>query len=425
MNLVEKIFAKHAGKKSVVPGEIIMAECDVIMGNDLSTSLSIDIFRENGFKKVLYPDKLAIVMSHFVPAKDIMTAKLCQKVRDWVKQHKIKNYIEAGKGGIEHVVLPDEGFIKPCDLIVGGDSHSVTYGAFGAAGIGIGSTDLVFAWVTGKLWFKVPPVIKIIYKGKKARWVYAKDMILLALRELTSSGALYKGIEFDGEAVAGLDIAGRTTLANMTAELGAKCGIIKADQKTIDHLNKTRLKGTKFDMSSADSDAKYEKIVEFDLTKIEPQIAQPYSPDNVCDVSDLKRVKVNQVYIGSCTNGRVEDLRIAAQLLKGKKVHSDVRMIVTPASQNAYLSAINEGLVQIFIEAGAAVSTPTCGACLGGFMGIVGPKEVCVSTTNRNYPGRMGDREALVYLANPAVAAASAITGRITHPEEINVPVTV
>lgn len=426
MNLVEKIFAAHSGKDRVIAGEIVMAECDVIMGNDLSTSLSIDIFRDNGFKKVRHPDRIVVCMSHFVPAKDIITAKLCQKVREWVKEQGIKNYIEAGKGGIEHVVLPDRGYIKPGGLIVGGDSHSVTYGAFGALGVGIGSTDLVFAWVTGRLWFKVPPVIKIVYKGKAGKWFYAKDMILLALRKLTSQGALYKGIEFEGDVISSLPVDGRSTLCNMTAELGAKCGVVAADDKTLDYLEEVAgLDRSSLKPVTADYDANYERVCELDITGLEPQIACPNSPDNVADISDVAGNKVDQVYIGSCTNGRFEDLEIAARILKGKKVHPDVRLVVNPASQDAYLAAMEKGLMRIFVEAGAAVSTPSCGACLGGYMGIVGPKEVCLSTTNRNYPGRMGDREALVYLSNPAVAAASAVTGRITHPDEINIAVEV
>lgn len=418
MNITEKIFADHAGLDKVVPGQVITASVDLVMGNDLSTSLSIDIFRSVGAKRLFNPDMVTIVMSHFVPAKDIITASLCKKIRQFVDEQKIKLYFEVGKGGIEHVVLPDEGIVRPGMIIVGGDSHSTTYGAFGALGIGIGSTDMVMGWLTGKLWFRVPESIKINFNGKLGKWVMGKDLILLALQKLTSEGGRYKSLEYGGTAMKSLPMSDRSTLSNMAAELGGKCGVIEPDETTLSYV-KARANDRPFKVYKSDPDSKYEQVLDLDVNGLPPMVACPYSPDNVKPVSEVGKVKVDQVYIGSCTNGRIEDLRIAMKVLEGRKLAPNVRLIVNPASQQVYKQAIQEGLVEKFVDLGAVVSTPTCGACLGGHMGVVGPDEVCVSTTNRNYRGRMGHVDAKVYLVNPAVAAATAVAGYLCSPEEV------
>lgn len=417
MNLVEKVLASHCGRKSVTPGEIINAKVDLILGNELSTIVAISEFEKVGAKKVFDNTKIAIVPDHFTPAKDIRTAEICKKIRHWVKDQSIVNYFEVGRGGIEHVVLPDEGLVLPGTIIIGGDSHTVTYGALGCLGMGVGSTDMAYAFVTGEIWLKVPESIKLVFHGAPGKWAYAKDLILFAIGKLGVDGARYKAVEYAGEAIKNLEMTGRLTMSNMVAEMGGKVGVIEPDEKTEEFLRKVTKK--KYQIVKSDPDARYSDVHEFDVDEMEPMISRPTSPDNVAPVSEVDGVKLDQVFIGSCTNGRIEDIRLAAGILKGRKVHPDVRMIIVPGSQRVYEQAARENLLEIFVAAGGAVSTPTCGACVGGHMGVLGSNEVCLSTTSRNFVGRMGDVNSRTYLSNPAVAAASAVAGQIVHPDKI------
>lgn len=416
MNFIEKILAKHGGKKEVAPGDIISAKPDYIMVNELSGIGAIAEFEKVGAKKVFDPDKLIVVPSHFTPAKDIRTAEVCKTLREFVRAQGIQLYFEVGRGGIEHVVLPDEGLVRPGELIIGGDSHTVTYGALGNFGCGVGSTDIAAAWITGEIWLRVPETMKIVFSGKPGPWTFAKDLILYAIKHTTVEGARYKAVEYAGGTVRSMPMVGRLTMSNMAAEMGGKVGMIEPDETTAAFLNGTPARGRKFDMVKSDPDAKYCKTIELDVDGLPPQVSIPYAPDQVKNVDDVEGVKLDQVFIGSCTNGRIEDLRLAASILKGKRVHDRVRLLVIPGSQRVYIQAANEGLLGLFAEAGAAVSTPTCGACVGGHMGILAGGEACLSTTNRNFVGRMGHANAKVYLANPAVAAASALAGEIVNP---------
>jgi 3-isopropylmalate/(R)-2-methylmalate dehydratase large subunit len=421
MTATEKILARAAGKESVRAGEIVTAKVDLCMGNELSTSLAIPVFKALGCKRVKDPSRVTIVMSHFAPNKDIMTAQLSQQVRDWARGWGIEHFYEAGKGGIEHVLLPDEGLIRPGEVIVGGDSHSVTYGAWNAFGIGIGSTDLACAMATGEIWLRVPETIRFNFKGKLKGWATAKDLILYAIARIGVAGANYCAVEFAGEAMDALDMPGRSTVCNMTAEMGGKNGIAKFDEKTRDFMRKTRLQvpDDAYQPVWADDDATWKEVYDLDVSELEPIVAFPSLPSNGRPISEVGDVKVDQVVIGSCTNGRIEDFRLAAEVLRGHKIADSVRMVVLPASQKVYMELAREGLLAQFAEAGAAVSTPTCGPCLGGHMGVLAKDEVCLSTTNRNFVGRMGHRDAKVYLGSPAVAAATAVAGKITSPEEI------
>ncbi|MFP3159050.1 MAG: 3-isopropylmalate dehydratase large subunit [Hydrogenobaculum sp.] len=414
--ITEKIIADHAGKKEVFPGELVTAKIDLAMANDVTAPLSIKTLEKYGIEKVFDKDKIALVLSHFVPAKDIKSAEQAKIVRDFAKKHNIKWFFGEGEG-IEHTLLPENGIVVPGDLVVGADSHTCTYGGIGAFSTGVGSTDLAYAIATGEIWLKVPESMKFIFYGKLNKWVSGKDLILYTIGQIGVDGALYRAMEFDGEAIRSLDISQRLTIANMAIEAGGKSGIISPDEKTIEYVEKRAKKPYKIYQS--DKDAHYVEVYEWDAYSIEPMVAWPYLPSNVHPVSESTHITIDQAFIGSCTNGRIEDLRIAASILKGKKVHPYTRCIVIPASKNVYLQALHEGLIDIFIEAGCVVSTSTCGPCLGGHMGILAKGERCISTSNRNFPGRMGHPQSEAYLASPAVVAASAVLGRIAHPEEV------
>lgn len=418
MTITEKILAAHADRDSVRPGDLITAGVDLAMGNDLSTISAIERFREVGATKVWDPDRIAVVLSHFVPSKDIATAELTKTIRGWIREQEIPAYFEIGQGGIEHVVLPEKGFIRPGDLIVGGDSHTCTYGALGAFATGIGATDLAAVFMTGEVWLKVPETLRFDFRGDPGPWTSAKDLVLLAISKVGVDGARYRAVEFRGEPIDRLEMPGRLTLVNMTVEMGGKNGIIHVDDVTRAYLEEKGVTGYQEHVS--DEDAAYAQVVECDVDGMGPLVAFPPSPDLARPVEEAAGIKVDQVVIGSCTNGRLEDLKVAADILRGKKVRSGTRLIILPGSQDVYLQALREGIVEVLIEAGAAVSTPTCGACLGGHMGVLAGGEVCLSTTNRNYAGRMGHREAQIYLSSPAVAAATAVTGEITHPEKVS-----
>jgi 3-isopropylmalate/(R)-2-methylmalate dehydratase large subunit len=414
MTITEKILAAHCDKKELKPGEFIQGKVDLALGNDLTAPLAIEEFEKLGLKDVFNPDKIVLVPDHFVPSKDIRSAEQAKILRNFAKKYRIKNYFEVGRMGIEHVLLPEQGLVSPGDLIIGADSHTCTYGALGAFSTGIGSTDLAWALATGKVWLKVPETIKFIYKGKLNKWVSGKDLILYTIGDIGVDGALYKAMEFTGEVISSLSMASRFTICNMAIEAGGKNGIIEPDETTWKYMEERGIE--KFPTLKSDKDAKYSEVREYDCSKIEPQVAFPSLPSNARPISEVENIPLDQAVIGSCTNGRLEDLRIAAKILKGQKVHPDVRLIVIPATQKIYLEALREGLIEIFIQARAVVSTPTCGPCLGGHMGVLAKGEKAIATTNRNFVGRMGHPESEVYLSNPAIAAASAIKGKISAP---------
>ena len=419
MTITEKIMGAHAGLDAVKPGDLINARVDLAMGNDLSTISAIGRFEKVGATKVFDPARIAVVMSHFTPNKDIATAELTKKIRAWVKEQGIENYFEVGQGGIEHVVLPERGMIKPGDLIIGGDSHTCTYGALGAFATGVGATDLAGVFMTGEVWLKVPETLRFDFHGTPDPWVSAKDLILLAISKVGVEGARYRACEFQGGPIESLDMSGRLTLVNMAVEMGGKNGIVHVDETTRAYLRERGVQDSDWTEYASDEDATYLEVIDCDLQGMSPLVAFPPSPDLARPVEEAKGIRLDQVVIGSCTNGRYEDLKIAAEILRGKKVHPGTKLIVLPGSQLVYLEALRGGLIEIFVEAGGAVSTPTCGACLGGHMGVLASGEVCLSTTSRNYAGRMGHRDAQIYLSSPAVAAASALTGEITHPQEV------
>ena len=417
MTITEKILARHSNRKKVVPGEFILADVDLALGNDITAPTAIEEFEKAGGKKVFDPEKIVLVPDHFSPAKDLESARLAKRLKLFAQKHKIAHYYELGRMGIEHALIPEEGLVLPGDLAVGADSHTCTYGALGAFSTGIGSTDLAAAFITGKCWFKVPETIKLVYYGKLQKWVSGKDLILHTIGDIGVDGAHYKAMEFTGEAIKNLAMDSRLTMCNMAIEAGAKNGIIEADEITLKYL---KIQNSKFKIQNSwksDPGAKYSEIREYDVSKIEPQVAFPPLPSNSKPISKAGKILIDQVVIGSCTNGRISDLRTAASIMKGKKVK--VRTIIIPATQKIYLQALKEGLIETFIKADCVVSTPTCGPCLGGHMGVLAEDEVCISTTNRNFVGRMGSPKSKVYLSNPAVAAASAIKGRIAGPEEI------
>ncbi|MFC1988525.1 3-isopropylmalate dehydratase large subunit [Chloroflexota bacterium] len=416
MTLVEKILAAHTDRKKVTPGDFVNVRVDLVLANDITAPIAIKEFRRIGVKKVFDPKKIVMVADHFIPNKDITSAENAKLMRDFCYEQDTLHY-DVGQMGIEHVLLPEQGLVLPGDVIIGADSHTCTYGALGAFATGMGSTDAAAAMATGDIWMKVPSTIKFIYHGKPGKWVGGKDLILHTIGDIGVDGALYSAMEISGEAIDELSMAGRFTMANMAIEAGAKTGIFMVDSKTLDYI-KPRAKRP-YIVYEPDADAAYEKVIEYDVSSMEPQVSVPHSPANAIPVSQLGDITIDQAVIGSCTNGRLEDLRIAASVLKGKKVHPKVRCIVLPGTQQVYLDALTEGIIETLIRAGAAVSTPTCGPCLGGYMGILAEGERCVSTTNRNFVGRMGSTKSEVYLANPAVAAASAITGHITSPEVI------
>jgi 3-isopropylmalate/(R)-2-methylmalate dehydratase large subunit len=413
----EKILADHAGKSEVFPEELVEARIDFALGNDITAPLAIEAFRRAGAKKVFDRERISLVPDHFVPNKDIASAIQARMMSEFAKEFDLPYYFEVGRMGIEHALLPEQGLVLPGDVVIGADSHTCTYGALGAFATGVGSTDLAAAMITGRIWFKVPPSIKFIFSGKLRPWVGGKDLILYTIGQIGVDGARYRAMEFAGELIDSLPMADRLSMCNMAIEAGAKVGIIAPDSITEQYVSARAKRPYKF--YSSDPGAAYEAVYEWDLSNLEPVVALPHSPQNVKQVTQIPQTPIDQVVIGSCTNGRLEDLRLAAQVMKGRKVARGVRCIVIPATQQVYLEAMKEGLLQIFIEAQAAVSTPTCGPCLGGHMGILAPGESAVATTNRNFVGRMGHVESKVYLANPAVAAASAILGRIAHPEEV------
>jgi len=417
MTLAEKILAAHAGQDTVKPGELISAKVDAVLANDVTAPVAIQEFKKIGVEKVFDKDRVILVPDHFTPNKDIKSAEQSKVVREFAREQELTQYFEVGRMGIEHVLLPEQGLALPGDVIIGADSHTCTYGALGAFATGVGSTDLAAAMALGETWFKVPESMKFVYKGQLNKWVGGKDLILHTIGDIGVDGALYRAMEFTGETIRNLSLEGRLTMSNMAIEAGGKCGLIEADEKTLAYVAKRAKRP--FTAHQSDADAKYLEIKEYDVSKIEPQVAFPHLPENTRGVSEAGHVTIDQVVIGSCTNGRIEDLRQAAEILQGKTVHPYVRVIIFPGSQEVYLQAIKEGLMDIFVNAQAAVSTPTCGPCLGGHMGILAAGERAVATTNRNFVGRMGHPESEVYLAGPAVAAASAIAGRIVSPEEV------
>ena len=417
MTVTEKILAAHAGRDHVSPGEMVNARVDVIMGHDLSTPLAIHEMEAIGSKKVFDPDRIFLVPDHFTPNKDVRAAENCKRMREFAGQQGISHYYEVGEMGIAHALLPEKGLVLPGDVVVGGDSHTCTYGAVGAFATGIGSTDLAAAMLTGQLWFRVPGSRKYIYHGPLRKWVDAKDLILYTIGDIGVDGALYNAMEFTGEVIGHLPMSGRFTMANMAVEAGAKNGIFEVDDTTLKYLEHRAQRP--YEVFRGDDDAAYEEVKDYDVSNIEPQVAFPHLPSNVRPISEAEDISIDQVIIGSCTNGRIEDLRIAAKVLKGNKASSNIRFIIIPATQEIYLQALHEGLLETFVKAGAAVSTPTCGPCVGGHMGVLARGERALSTTNRNFVGRMGHPESEVYLSNPAVAAASAVKGRIAHPDEV------
>ncbi len=417
MTLTEKILARHAGLDRVEPGQIINANVDLVLANELSAAVAIGVMRGiKGADKVFDRDKIALVEDHFVPAKDAQSAKLAKLMKDFAAEQQITHFFDVGRGGIEHVVLPEEGLVAPGELIVGGDSHTCTYGALGAFATGMGSTDIAAAFVLGEVWLKVPATIKVVYDGELQPMVFAKDLMLRTVGELGIDGATYRAIEYHGSTVDNLSITGRFTMANMAIEAGAKNGIFHADEKAIAFVKERT--NRPFVAERADADAVYERVIAIDASALEPQVACPHTPDNVHPISQVTRedVHVDQVFIGSCTNGYIEDLRIVAKILAGKKISPSVRVIVNPGSQKVWMQAATEGILTTLAAAGCAVNTPGCGACFGGHMGTLGDGERAISTTNRNYVGRMGSPKAEVYLASPATCAASALTGKITDP---------
>ena len=417
MTMTQKILAAHAGLESVKAGQLIEAKLDLVLGNDVTTPVAIKEFNKIGVDKVFDKDKVAIVPDHFTPNKDIKSAEHCKLVREFAHCKDVTNYFEVGQMGIEHCLLPEKGLVVPGDVVIGADSHTCTYGALGAFSTGVGSTDMAVGMARGVAWFKVPSALKFVLKNKPAKWVSGKDIILHIIGMIGVDGALYKSMEFAGDGLQYLTMDDRFTIANMAIEAGGKNGIFPVDDKTIEYVKEhSNKEWTTFE---ADEDAEYDAVYEIDLSKLRPTIAFPHLPENTKTVDEAKGLEMDQVVIGSCTNGRISDMRIAAQVLKGKKINPNIRAIILPGTQKVWLQCVEEGLAQIFVEAGCVFSTPTCGPCLGGHMGILAKGERALSTTNRNFIGRMGHPESEVYLASPAVAAASAITGKITDPEEV------
>ena len=417
MTMTQKILAAHAGLESVCAGQLIEAELDMVLANDITGPVAIHEVEKLNMKTVFDKDKIALVPDHFTPNKDIKSAEHCKCVRNFAKQHDITNYFEVGEMGIEHALLPEKGLIVAGETCIGADSHTCTYGALGAFSTGVGSTDMGAGMMTGKAWFKVPSAIKIILTGKPSKWVSGKDVILHIIGQIGVDGAPYKSMEFTGDGIKNLTMDDRFSIANMAIEAGAKNGIFPVDELTIEYMKEHSKK--EYTVYEADEDAVYDEVITVDLAALEPTVAFPHLPENTRVVREAGEVKIDQVVIGSCTNGRIGDLRTAAKVLEGRHVAPGVRVIVFPATQKIYLQAIEEGLIQTFIKAGAIVSTPTCGPCLGGHMGVLAAGERAVSTTNRNFVGRMGHVESEVYLASPAVAAASAVTGKISEPAEL------
>ncbi|NLY49170.1 MAG: 3-isopropylmalate dehydratase large subunit [Clostridiales bacterium] len=417
MTMTQKILAAHAGLSKVSAGQLIEANLDLVLGNDVTAPVAIKEMAKLDTDEVFDKDKIALVPDHFTPNKDIKSAENCRCMRDFAKKHDITHYFEVGEMGIEHALLPEKGLVVAGDVVIGADSHTCTYGALGAFSTGVGSTDMAAGMATGKAWFKVPSALRFVFTGKPSRWVSGKDIILHIIGMIGVDGARYKSMEFAGDGIRHLSMDDRFTIANMAIEAGAKNGIFPVDELTIEYMKEHSAKP--YTVYEADEDAEYEETYEIDLSKIRPTVAFPHLPENTHTIDEIPDIKIDQVVIGSCTNGRLNDLRAAARVLEGRKVAKGVRVIIFPATQDIYLKALEEGLIATFIKAGAVVSTPTCGPCLGGHMGVLAAGEKAVSTTNRNFVGRMGHVDSEVYLASPAVAAASAVTGKISGPEEL------
>lgn len=417
MTMTQKILADHSNLEKVHSGQFIEADLDMVLGNDITAPVAIKEFEKMGGGKVFNKDKIALVPDHFTPNKDIKSAEQCKCMREFAYEKDITNYFEIGEMGIEHALLPEKGLVVAGDVVIGADSHTCTYGALGAFSTGVGSTDMAAGMAIGKCWFKVPPAIRFKLLGKPKKWVSGKDIILHIIGEIGVDGARYKSMEFTGGGIEYLSMDDRFTISNMAIEAGAKNGIFPVDEKTIKYMNDHSIK--EYKIYTPDKDADYDETYIIDLSQVRPTVSFPHSPDNTRTIDEIGDISIDQVVIGSCTNGRIDDLRAAAKVLKSNKIHKRVRTIIFPATQKIYLKAIEEGLIKIFIEAGAVVSTPTCGPCLGGHMGILAEGERAVATTNRNFVGRMGHKLSEVYLASPAVAAASAITGKITNPEDV------
>ncbi len=420
--ITQKILAAHSGRDAVRPGEIVMCRVDLAMANDVTAPPAADAFRKIGIPDVWDRDRIALVASHFVPAKDISTAKLMTRMREFALEHEITHFFEVGRGGIEHILLCEEALVLPGDVVIGADSHSCTYGALGCFSTGVGSTDVAAVFATGEIWLRVPETMRITYSGRPGPWIVGKDLILSVIARIGDDGAHYMAMEHTGDALAHLSVDSRLTLTNMAIEAGAKSGIIAPDDVTVAYVRARQQESGRdrdFPLLASDPDADFAEEIEVNVSEIEPMVAKPSLPSRAVSVSEVERVRVDQVFIGSCTNARIEDLRIAAHVLGDEPVAPGVRLMVIPATRRIWQQANEEGLLERFAQAGASVSTPTCGACLGAHMGVLGPGEVCVSTSNRNYVGRMGDPTARVYLANPAVAAAAAVAGEIVHPSEV------
>ena len=417
MTMTQKILAAHAGLSDVKAGQLIEADLDLVLGNDITSPVAINEMKKFDTETVFDQDKIALVMDHFIPNKDIKSAENCKCCRDFACRHEISNYFDVGQMGIEHALLPEKGLVVAGDAVIGADSHTCTYGALGAFSTGVGSTDMAAGMVTGKAWFKVPSALKFELVGKPGGWVSGKDVILHIIGMIGVDGALYKSMEFTGEGIKNLTMDDRFTICNMAIEAGGKNGIFPVDDLAVQYMKEHSKR--EFTVYEADPDAEYDEVYTIDLSELKPTVAFPHLPENTKTIGSFGDITVDQSVIGSCTNGRIDDMRIAAKVMKGRKVAKNVRCIVIPATQEIYLQAMREGLLEIFIEAGAIVSTPTCGPCLGGYMGILAAGERCISTTNRNFVGRMGHVDSEVYLASPAIAAASAITGKISAPEEL------
>jgi 3-isopropylmalate/(R)-2-methylmalate dehydratase large subunit len=417
MTITEKILAAHAGRDSVSPGETIMAQVDIALGNDITAPIAIQRFKSLGVRDVFDRKKVVLVPDHFTPNKDIQSAEQSKILRDFALEQGLTHYFEVGRCGIEHALLPEKGIVVPGDLVIGADSHTCTYGALGAFATGVGSTDLAFAMATGKVWLRVPKSLKFVYNGRLRKWVGGKDLILYTIGKIGVDGAHYRAMEFTGESIARLPVSDRISMCNMATEAGGKSGIIEPDGITLDYV---RQRSTREPVVyESDGDASYDQVIEYDAATIEPQVAFPFLPENAHGISEIGHIRIDQVVIGSCTNGQIEDLRVAASILKDRKVHPRLRLIVIPATQAIYAQALKEGLIETFINAEGVVSPPTCGPCLGGHMGVLAAGERALATTNRNFVGRMGHPQSEVYLCGPAVAAASAVRGKICSPEDI------
>ncbi len=418
MTMTQKILAAHAGLSQVTAGQLIEADLDLVLGNDITSPVAINEMAKLENQTVFDKDKIALVMDHFIPNKDIKSAENCKCCREFACKHEITNYFDVGEMGIEHALLPEKGLVVAGDAVIGADSHTCTYGALGAFSTGVGSTDMAAAMVTGKAWFKVPSAIRFELVGKPGKWVSGKDVILHIIGMIGVDGALYQSLEFTGEGIASLSMDDRFTICNMAIEAGGKNGIFPVDDVAMEYIKEHSTR--EVTVYEADEDAEYEETYTIDLSQLKPTVSFPHLPENTKTIDEAGEVKIDQAVIGSCTNGRISDMRVAAEILKGRKVAKNVRCIIIPATQAIYLQAMREGLLEIFVEAGAVVSTPTCGPCLGGYMGILAAGERCVSTTNRNFVGRMGHVKSEIYLASPAVAAASAVLGRLACPCELN-----